>query len=431
MREILRLSIVTALLALTALAAPGQASAGSVAEFYKGKQMKMIIRSSPGGGYDTYARLLARHIVNHIPGKPTMIPINMPGGGGIRAANYMLNTAPKDGSILTIVSRGLPMYQAMGGTKFKGDLRKFNWICNLSDSNPLLVTWYKSPVKTISDARKREVIIGATGAGSISVQIPAAYNRLLGTKIKIIYGYNGGSAVNLAMERGEVEGRATNNLASWKATHPEWLAKGKLNFLLQLGLKRDKGLPNVPLLIDLVKGDKEKEEVARFLTLANIVGRPIATNPGVPKERVAALRKACDATFKDKAFIEEALKQRAEMGYMPGEEVQKVVAEVINAPKPLLEKVKLYMKPQGGEAEKRKAKLVKTTSKVVKIKSKGRKLFFKDAKGDETSAKVSGRRTKITIAGKKAKRKNVKVGMVCEVVYEGPGTEAVSLACNP
>jgi tripartite-type tricarboxylate transporter receptor subunit TctC len=150
--------------------------------------MKMVIRSAPGGGYDTYARLLSKHIVRHIPGGPKMIAINMPGGGGIRAANYVANIAPKDGSILTILSRGLPMYQALGGTKFKGDVRKFNWICDLSDSNPLLVTWHKSSTKTIQDAMKRETIVGATGAGSISVQIPVAYNRLMGTKLKIIFG---------------------------------------------------------------------------------------------------------------------------------------------------------------------------------------------------------------------------------------------------
>jgi tripartite-type tricarboxylate transporter receptor subunit TctC len=414
---------------LLTVAGPRSVGAATLEEFYSGRQMKMIIRSSPGGGYDTYARLLAQHITRHIPGKPKMIAVNMPGGGGIRAANYVAKVAPKDGSILTILSRGLPMYQAMGGKKYQGDVRKLNWICDLSDSNPLLVTWHTSKTKTIQDAMKRETIIGATGAGSISVQIPVAYNRLLGTQIKVIFGYKGGSGVNLAMERGEVEGRGTNNLASWKATHSEWIKKKKLNILLQLGLAKDKELPNVPLLTDLVKGDTEKEKVARFLSLAYAVGRPIATAAGVPKERVAALRKACADTMKDAKFIAEANGQRAEIGYRAGAEVQKIITEIVDAPPALIKTVKVYMTPQGKEAKKRKSKIVKVASKIVETKRKGRRLVIMD-KGRKATVKVSGSRTKVKIGGKKAKRSKIKAGMACVVAYEGPGTEAASITCK-
>jgi tripartite-type tricarboxylate transporter receptor subunit TctC len=418
-----------AVFGMTALAADPAASA-SVEEFYKGRQMKMIIRSSPGGGYDTYARLLAQHVGRHIPGGPKMIAINMPGGGGIRAANYVANIAPKDGSILTIMSRGLPMYQAMGGTKFKGDVRNFNWICDLSDSNPLLVTWHKSPTKTIEDAKKRETILGATGAGSISVQIPVAYNRLLGTKLKIIFGYKGGSAVNLAIERGEVEGRATNNLASWKSTHPQWIKEKKLNLLMQLGLKKDKELPDVPLLTDLAKGDPEKEKVARFLSLAYAVGRPIATGPGVPAERVVALRKACGATMTDPKFLEEARGQRAEIGYLPGEEVQKIITEIVDSPKPLVETVKFYMKPKGKEADKRKVQFVKASGTVTAVKRKGRSLELQDASGKKITTKVHSKRTKVMIGGKKVKRSKVTVGLKCTLTYEGSGSESKDITCQ-
>lgn len=407
------------------------AQASSLEEFYKGRQMKMIIRSAPGGGYDTYARLLAKHIVRHIPGGPKIIAINMPGGGGIRAANYVANVAPKDGSILTIMSRGLPMYQAMGGTKFKGDVRKFNWVCDLSDSNPLLVTWHKSPTKNIHDAMKRRTVIGATGAGSISVQIPAAYNRLLGTKLKIIFGYKGGSAVNLAMERGEVEGRGTNNLASWKATHPKWIKEGKLNILLQLGLRKDKELPNVPLLTDLVKGDPEKEKVAHFLSLAYAVGRPIATSPGVPAERVAALRAACGATMTDPKFLAAAKGQRAEIGYRPGKEVQSIIEEIVDAPPKLIETVKIYMTPKGQEANKRKAHYIKVTATVTAVKRKGRRLELKDKGGKTIKTKISGSRTKVMVGGKKAKRSKIKPGMVCELTFEGSGSESKRVSCRP
>lgn len=355
MRESSKPIVFAAVIAAMAIPSPSVAQQ-SVEQFYKGRQIKMIIRSSPGGGYDTYARLLGQHMGRHIPGNPTFIPINMPGGGGLVAANYVASVAPKDGSVMTIMSRGLPLYQVTGGTKFQGDVRKFNWLCDLSDSNPLLVTWHASPTKNIEDAKKRETIIGATGAGSISVQIPVAYNRLLNTRLKVVFGYKGGADVNIAMERGEVEGRATNNLASWKSTNPDWITDKKLNFLLQLGLTRDPDLPDVPLLIDLAKGSKDKENVARFLTLANIVGRPIATSPDVPPERVAALRSACKATIADEQFRKSAGEQRAEIGFRPGPEVQSIIAEIVNTPASVVTLVNDYMTPQGSEAESRGSK---------------------------------------------------------------------------
>ncbi|MFM1814364.1 MAG: hypothetical protein RLZ98_1059 [Pseudomonadota bacterium] len=401
----------------------------SLEAFYKGRQMKMVIRSSPGGGYDTYARLLAQHITRHIPGKPTMIPINMPGVGGLIAANYVAMVAPKDGSVLTIASRGLPMYQLTGGKKFQGDVRTFNWICDLSDSNPLLVTWHQSPTKTIEDARKRETIIGATGAGSISVQIPVAYNRLLGTKLKVVFGYKGGQDVNLAMERGEVEGRATNNLASWKSTNPEWVADRKLNYLMQLGLKRDAELPDVPLLTDLAKGDPEKEQVARFLTLANVVGRPIATGAGVPADRVAALREACKNTMSDQQFRKAAGEQRAEIGFRPGAEVQSIITEIVDAPQKLVAAVNDYMTPRGQEAAKRVASIRKVESAIISVGAKGATIVIRDD-GRETTAKVSGKRTRITLGGKVSKRGDLKAGMTCLVEYEGAESEASSVSCR-
>jgi tripartite-type tricarboxylate transporter receptor subunit TctC len=411
-------------------AAPG-AQAQSPAEFYKTANFKIIIGSSPGGGYDTYSRMLVRHMVRHIPGRTKkIIPVNMPGAGGLRAFNYVTSVAPKDGSIITIVRRGLPFYQVMDGKKLKADLSKINWICNLSDSNPVLVTWHTSKTKTLADARRRLTIVGGDGKNSISTQVTAAYNRLLGTKFKILYGYKSGSGVNLAMERGEVEGRATNNMASWRAVKSGWIKAGKLNFVLQLGLKSEKGIENVPLLIDEVKGNPEKEKVARFLTLAHIVGRPIATQEGVPADRVAVLREACDRTIKDAAFIAEAKKQRAAIGYMPGAQVQKMIGELIKTPKSMVETVRRYLQPKGKETEKRKIVLVTTTAKIVKRNKKGSKLTLVEKGGKKVKARVHRKRTKITIGGKKAKRTKTKVGMTCEMEYEGSGSEATKLNCR-
>src|SRR5262245_58258233 len=221
-RKPMRRLLLTALLAT--IASP--AAADAVADFYSGKQIRFIIRSGAGGGYDQYSRMLGRHIGKHIPGRPTVIPVNMPGGGGIRAANYVAKIAPQDGTILTMVSQGLPVDQALGlNPTFQADLRDFIWVGNMSSSNQVLVTWHTSPTKTLTDLMQRETTIGSTQAGSISVQLPAVYNNILGTKIRIIFGYPDGRDVNLAMERGEVEGRATNPWASYVAVTPHLIEK--------------------------------------------------------------------------------------------------------------------------------------------------------------------------------------------------------------
>jgi tripartite-type tricarboxylate transporter receptor subunit TctC len=325
---------------LAAIASSAGANAQTVADFYKGKQIQMIIRSEPGGGYDTYARLLGRHMGRHIPGEPGVVAVNMPGAGGLRAANFVATIAPKDGTVLTITSQGLPMYQVLDGKNLQADMRTLNWIGNMSSSNQVLATWHAAPVKTLEDARKTKALIGATSGGSIEVQLPTTYNNLLGTKFEIIQGFRGGSEIDLAMERGEVHGRGTNPWASYKSTRSGWIAENKLNIIIQVGFEKEADLPNVPLLNDLVKGDKDKEEIASFLTLNVMVGRPIATTPDVPAERVSTLRRAYDATVRDPAFLADATKLRAEINSMTGEELQGIIEKIISTPRPLLERVK-------------------------------------------------------------------------------------------
>jgi len=326
-------------LACIAASIAGTAAADPVAEFYKGKQMQFVIRSNVGGGYDQYSRLLGRHIVKHIPGNPTMLPVNMPGGGGLKAANYVAAVAPKDGTILTMVSQGLPMDQALGLNKgLQADMKTFNWVGNMSDSNQVTVTWHSSPTKTIEDAMQRETVIGATGAGSISTQIPAVLNNVLGTKFKVIFGYPGGSDINLAMERGEVEGRATNPWASYVSTTPHYISEKRLNLLVQVGMRKDADLPNVPLMRDLGKTADDKA-ILDYVSKAVSVGRPVGTTPGVPADRVAALRKAFDATLKDAEFKAEADKQKMEISPMTGAELQELIESLIDAPDSLLKKV--------------------------------------------------------------------------------------------
>ncbi len=334
---VLRSVAVLPCLALLCAAVP--AAADPVADFYKGKEMRIVIQSGAGGGYDTYARLVARHMIRHIPGEPaTITPVNMPGGGGIRSFNYVATTAPRDGTALGMLNQGLPMYQALDGRNLEGDARRLHWIGNVSNSNQVLAVWHTHGIRSIEDAKKREVLLGATGAGSIAVQLPAAYNAVLGTRFKVIVGYTSAGEMNMAMERGETHGRGTNPIASYIGVTPHYIAENRLNILVQTGLQRDPAIPDVPLFTELAEG-AENKAIAAYISKAVAVGRPIATTPEVPKERVDALRRAFDRTLEDAAFKEEAAKQRLEINAMSGEELQQLVEDVVGAPRDIVEKV--------------------------------------------------------------------------------------------
>jgi tripartite-type tricarboxylate transporter receptor subunit TctC len=333
------------LVAASLFAAAAPAHADAIADFYSGKQIKFVIRSGVGGGYDSYSRLLGRHIGRHIPGNPSILPVNMPGGGGIRAANYVAKVAPQDGTVLTIVSQGLTVDQALGlNASFQADLRDFRWVGNLSSSNQVLVTWHTSPTKTLADLMKRETVIGSSQAGSISVQMPSVLNAIVGTRIKIVFGYPDGRDINLAMERGEVEGRATNPWASYVATDPHYIENKQIIPIIQMGMEKERDLPDVPLMRELARNPAD-QNVLDFMSKAVSVGRPIATTPGVPADRVAALRRAFDATLNDPAFIQDARTQRSEIQPMSGAELEQIVRDVVGAPLELRERVKIVIQP--------------------------------------------------------------------------------------
>ena len=326
------------------------AAADSVRDFYSGpgKQVKVIVRSEPGGGYDVLSRLFARHMGRHIPGQPNLITVNMPGGGGILAANYLATVAPRDGTILSIVGQGLVADQALGlSPQLKVDLREFNWIANIESSNQILIVWHTSPTKTIPDAKRRETTIGSSGAGegSGSVQYPAFYNHVLGTKFKIVHGYAGGPQINLAMERGEVEGRGTNTYASYMASTPHYFRDKLVVPLIQIGLRIDPAMPDVPLLLDQAVASEDRPLVA-FVSKASTVGRPFATTPGVPPERLAALRKAFVETIEDADFIADAKKISAEINPTPGEEMQELVHSLLSTPADVRKRVAAAIKPE-------------------------------------------------------------------------------------
>jgi tripartite-type tricarboxylate transporter receptor subunit TctC len=342
--------LAAALTLTTGTALPRQALAqDAVADFYKSHVIRLIIRQGAGGSYDVYSRLIGRHIGKHIPGNPTIVPNNMPGAGGLTATNYLGNIAPKDGSHILIPPLGLAMYQALDffGDRLKADMSQVQWIGNVTSSNPVLVTWYTSKVKTLEDAKRDVAILGVGGAGSVSAQFPAVYNNLLGTKFKVLLGFQADDSI--AMERGEIDGRASATWAGYKATQPDWVRNNKLNYILQIGLKKEEGLENVPLLRDLAQ-NAEQQQIFDFMSKVAALTRPMTTTAGTPPERVAALRKAFMATMHDPEFRADAAKQALDIGpFMDGEEVQRLTVEILQTPKPLLAKIKTAMQFKEGE----------------------------------------------------------------------------------
>ena len=338
-----------AALAFGGITLSGAAAAQSPADFYAGKRINVVIGYSGGAGYDQYARVLARYMGEHIPGKPTLIPQNMPGAGSRKAANWLYNVAPKDGTTIAMLGQNTATDQALKAEGVQFDVRKFYWIGNMVVVNNVLSTWAASGVKTIEDATKKVATIGGTGAASPSVIYPQVANNLLGTKFKIIAGYPGGGDVNLAMERGEVDGRGSNSWASYKSTKSDWLRDKKVYMLFQVGPKREDDLPDVPLLTELAKTPEQKK-VFEVLSADVSVGRPILTTPGVPQDRVAALRKAFDDTFKDKAFLAEAEKQKMDISPMTGAELQKIVGATVEMPDEIIAMVKAAIEIKDMEA---------------------------------------------------------------------------------
>jgi len=348
----IHVAILTGLLILGA----SPAAADPVADFYRGKQIRFVVRTTVGGDYDHYTRLLARFIGKYIPGNPSIIVVNMPGGGGITAANYMAQVAPRDGTVIGIVSQGLAMDQALGmSPQLKANLREFNWIANVVYSNQLLVVWHTSPTKTLEDAKKRVTTVGTTGAGSASVQFPAFYNNVLGTKFKIVFGYPGGQHIDLAMERGEVEGRGTNPYSGWMASKPTWIPEKKIIPLIQAGIEKEPALPDVPLIVDQ-KVRPEDRPLLEFMANSSTVGRPLATTPGVPAERVAALRKAFEATIRDPEFIATAKKENMEIKPQTAGVLTKVILGLLDAPQKVRDRMKVALLPKDEHTEKAKGK---------------------------------------------------------------------------
>lgn len=328
-------------LCLAALVASGFGEVARAQEpaFYAGKQIRLIVGTGVGGGYDAYARLVARFMGKYIPGEPTLVVQTMPGASGATAVSYLYANAPRDGLVIATFNSAMPFYQAIGqpGTRFKSE--DLSWLGNLSQGVSIFILWHNTGVKTLADARRSEIIMGGTGTGGNSSAIPVLINSTLGTKFKVVSGYKTGLEVDLAMERGEVAGRASQTWDGWKVTRPDWVKTGKLTLLLQIGAAPNTGLSNVPMASDIAKTAEQKQIIGLFSDTFSL-GRPLLTGPGVPANRVAILREAFRRTMTDTAFLAEAAKVGYEVTPLTGEAVQALINHMMAAPAAIIDKAR-------------------------------------------------------------------------------------------
>ena len=317
--------------------------AQSPAEFYKGKNIELYIGYSIGGGYDLYARVLARHIGKHIPGNPTIVPKNMEGAGSLRLANWLARVAPRDGTVFGTVGRGVPFDPLLGlpGTQFKAP--DFSWIGSANNEVSICTSWGTSQITKIEDVFTKQMIIGGTGPSDDTVQFPEVLNGVLGTKFKIISGYPGGNDVVLAMERGEVEGRCGWSWSTITATHPDWVKDKKIHLLVQLALEKHPDLPDVPVIVDFAK-TTEQRQIIKLIFARQVVGRPYLAPPGIPKDRLEILRKAFMETMVDKDFLADANKSKLEIAPVTGDKVEALVKEIYETPPAVAQKAGALLK---------------------------------------------------------------------------------------
>lgn len=324
--------------AIMVLMAGAAAVADPVEDFYRGRTLTYIQASGAGGGFAAYSHLVERHLPRFIPGNPNVQIQFMPGAGGVKAANYVYNVAAKDGSVIGMPLNTVALYQVLRPKSVKYDAAKFTWLVGLVQLNSVILLWHTSPAKTLDEARKTELVIGATAKSADNYQQPVIANTLIGTKFKLVTGYDGSSGMNLAMERGETNGR----MAFWESlvtTKADWLRDHKVIPLVQVGARPIKELPNVPRMIDLARSDSDKS-VVRLLHISAALGRTLYAPPGVPAARAAALRKAADALVKDPAFLEDAAKRKVTIEPTPADELQSLIVDALHTPPAIVERYK-------------------------------------------------------------------------------------------
>ena len=324
------------------LASIVSACADQMSDFYTGKAISLIVSTGVGGGVDTNARLVAKHFGNHMPGKPSIVVKNMTGAGHLQATNFLYMQAPKDGTHIGAILPAFVGYQVLDGRGAQYDTRNFNFLGSSDVENANLYTWSTLGITKIEEAKDRQVLMGATGAGSYTMLYPTILNNVLGYKFKIVSGYKSTNEIHLAMERGEVFGRAGNFFSSLKAQNPDWLADKKIDILLQIGEKRDPDWPQVPLLTDLATNE-EQRLIFKLFSAEIALGRVFVTTPGVPADRLQSLRNAFAQTMRDQAFLADIKAADMQVRPLTHQQARQLADEIINMPPALIEKAKAAM----------------------------------------------------------------------------------------
>ena len=348
--DTLRRGLIVAPLLALALVCATKARADAVEDFYRGKTVNMIVGYSAGGGYDIYARSVARYMGNHLPGQPKVVVTNMPGAGSLVSVNHLYNIAPKDGTAIATFGRGLPMEPLIGSAKVQFDATKLTWIGSVSSELSVCAVTQKSKVTTFDDALTIEAAVGGEGSGSDPDTYASLVRNLFGAKMKLVTGYPGGNDMTLAIERGELDGRCGWSWGSIKATRPDWVSgPNKLRILLQMTLERSHEMPDVPTVLEKAKTPADKE-VVKLIVSRQTVARPFAAPPGIPEDRKIALRRAFDDTMIDKDFVAEAKTLSLEVEPVSGAEVDKLIAELYRASPDVVARAKAVIAGSAGGA---------------------------------------------------------------------------------
>jgi len=415
--------------ALALVAFPGvlPARADAVADFYKGKIFEIHVGFAAGGGYDSYARFLARHIGRHIPGTPKVIVRNRPGGATLTLANALYAKGPMDGTVMGMVARGVPTHALLGGNGTHFDPGRFHWVGSMNNEVSTCVVAARAGIDDFAGLLEKEVAVGGQGPGSDADQFTNFIDNLMGARMKLITGYPGTAVTVLALDRGEVDGICGWSWTSVKHMRGEAVAAGRLRILVQMALRKHPELPDVPLITDLARTASQRRQM-ELLFSRQTIGRPFLLPPGVPKARVEAVRAAFAAAMRDPAFVAEAGKAGMETHWVSGAEVQKLIERVLATPTEIVAAARRNIFPKGPVAR-ASLSFIDAIGRIDAVKRGGRRLVMSIG-GKTVDAAVSGGRTEITVKGKPANRGAIKAGMRCRISYLGPGTTARSLDCQ-
>ena len=338
MRACLIVTIVAAVCVLAAGTQPARAQ-NAVADFYRGKTVTLTVGYSSGGGYDTYARIVARHLGKHIPGNPQIVVQNAPGAGSMRAANTLYNVAPKDGTAIGMFGRGIALEPLIGSSPAQFEAQKFLWLGSGTEEAAVVVVWAAKGIKTWADMTSKPFTVGGEGTGSDPDVYALMLRNVFGVKLKLVSGYPGTAEMALAIERGEVDGRASWSWSSLKSLKPDWISGNKLSLPVQLNLTKSPDLPEVPLLGEFATTERQRQ-IMKLVLSRQTMGRPFMAPPGIPADRAKALRDAFDATMKDPEFLAEAKLRGQEVNPVSGGALDRMLAELYATPKDVIAETK-------------------------------------------------------------------------------------------